>query len=249
MSANPAIVVAFVTVAVMMLWGALSKMCQKEIETRIGRIPDALIRLAGSRLPREARDDVADEWRAELDFILRDTDGLPITRLLRGMHFAVGLLWVPPGTARELSGSDETVVSGYLETTAVIAAGITYRQLDYWVNTGLVEPSVRSALGSGAERLYGFRDILVLKAIKRMLDTGISLEQIRAALEHLRHRGTEDLAQVTLISDGVSVYECTSPYEVVDLLVANRGLFGIALGLVRQELEGYLGEPDHRGDV
>jgi len=40
---------------------------------------------------------------------------------------------------------------------------ITYRQLDYWARTGLVEPTVRSATGSGTQRLYGFRDILLLK--------------------------------------------------------------------------------------
>ena len=122
------------------------------------------------------------------------------------------------------------------------AAGITYRQLDYWARTGLVEPSVRAAHGSGSQRLYGFRDILVLKVVKRLLDTGISLQQIRAAVQHLRDHGTEDLAQVTLMSDGVSVYECTSPDEVVDLLAGGQGVFGIALGRVWQEVAGELAE-------
>jgi DNA-binding transcriptional MerR regulator len=129
---------------------------------------------------------------------------------------------------------------GYRGPTACAAAGITYRQLDYWARTGLVEPSVRAAHGSGSQRLYGFRDILVLKVVKRLLDTGISLQQIRAAVQHLRDRGTEDLAQVTLMSDGVSVYECTSADEVVDLLQGGQGVFGIALGRVWREVEGDL---------
>jgi DNA-binding transcriptional MerR regulator len=132
--------------------------------------------------------------------------------------------------------------AGYRGPTACNAAGITYRQLDYWARTGLVEPSVRGAHGSGSQRLYSFRDILVLKVVKRLLDTGISLQQIRAAVHHLRDRGTSDLAQVTLMSDGVSVYECTSPDEVVDLLAGGQGVFGIALGRVWQELEGNLAE-------
>jgi DNA-binding transcriptional MerR regulator len=131
---------------------------------------------------------------------------------------------------------------GYRGPTACNAAGITYRQLDYWARTGLVEPSVRGAHGSGSQRLYSFRDILVLKVVKRLLDTGISLQQIRAAVHHLRDRGTSDLAQVTLMSDGVSVYECTSPDEVVDLLAGGQGVFGIALGRVWQEVEGNLAE-------
>ena len=82
----------------------------------------------------------------------------------------------------------------------------------------------------------------MLKVVKRLLDTGISLQQIRAAVQHLRDRGTEDLAQVTLMSDGVSVYECTSPDEVVDLLAGGQGVFGIALGRVWQEVAGELAE-------
>ena len=134
----------------------------------------------------------------------------------------------------------ESAEIGYRGPTACAAAGITYRQLDYWARTGLVEPSVRSAHGSGTQRLYSFRDILVLKVVKRLLDTGISLQQIRAAVQHLRDHGTEDLAQVTLMSDGVSVYECTSADEVVDLLQGGQGVFGIALGRVWREVEGDL---------
>jgi DNA-binding transcriptional MerR regulator len=132
--------------------------------------------------------------------------------------------------------------AGYRGPTACAAAGITYKQLDYWARTGLVEPSVRGARASGSQRLYSFRDILVLKVVKRLLDTGISLQQIRAAVQHLRDHGTEDLAQVTLMSDGVSVFECTSPDEVVDLLAGGQGIFGIALGRVWQEVAGELAE-------
>ena len=136
-------------------------------------------------------------------------------------------------------GADSVEV-GYRGPTACAAAGITYRQLDYWARTALVEPSVRAAHGSGSQRLYSFRDILVLKVVKRLLDTGISLQQIRAAVQHLRDRGSADLAQVTLMSDGVSVYECTSTDEVVDLLQGGQGVFGIALGRVWREVEGDL---------
>ncbi|GAA2090121.1 MerR family transcriptional regulator [Actinomadura alba] len=131
---------------------------------------------------------------------------------------------------------------GYRGPTACSAAGITYRQLDYWARTALVEPSVRPAHGSGSQRLYSFRDILVLKVVKRLLDTGVSLQQIRTAVSHLRNRGVRDLAQITLMSDGVSVYECTSPDEVVDLLQGGQGVFGIALGRVWREVEGSLAE-------
>jgi DNA-binding transcriptional MerR regulator len=131
---------------------------------------------------------------------------------------------------------------GYRGPTACNAAGITYRQLDYWARTGLVEPTVRSATGSGTQRLYGFRDILILKIIKRLLDAGVSLQQIRTAVNHLRERGTDDLTRVTLMSDGASVYECTSNDEIIDLLQGGQGVFGIAVGGVWREIEGSLAE-------
>ena len=130
--------------------------------------------------------------------------------------------------------------AGYRGPIACRAAGITYRQLDYWARTGLVEPSVRSATGSGTARLYGFRDILVLKVVKRLLDTGVSLQQIRVAVLHLRERGVDDLAEITLMSDGASVYECTSADEVIDLVQGGQGVFGIAVGRVWREVEGTL---------
>jgi DNA-binding transcriptional MerR regulator len=129
---------------------------------------------------------------------------------------------------------------GYRGATACSAAGISYRQLDYWARTGLVEPSIRTATGSGSARLYGFRDILVLKIVKRLLDAGVSLQNIRTAVTHLRERGVTDLERITLMSDGASIYECASPDEIIDLLAGGQGVFGIAVGKVWSEVEGSL---------
>ena len=129
---------------------------------------------------------------------------------------------------------------GYRGATACAAAGISYRQLDYWARTGLVVPTIRGAAGSGSQRLYGFRDILVLKIVKRLLDAGVSLQNIRSAVSHLRDRGAEDLTKITLMSDGASIYECTISEEIFDLLQGGQGVFGIAVGKVWNEVEGSL---------
>ncbi len=129
---------------------------------------------------------------------------------------------------------------GYRGATACSAAGITYRQLDYWARTGLVEPGIRVATGSGSARLYGFKDILVLKIVKRLLDAGVSLQNIRIAVEYLRSRGVTELESMTLMSDGASIYECASADEIIDLLQGGQGVFGIAVGKVWREVEGSL---------
>lgn len=140
-----------------------------------------------------------------------------------------------------LEGLD-TDEMGYRGPVACAAAGITYRQLDYWARTGLLQPSIRAARGSGSQRLYSFRDILVLKVVKKLLDAGVSLQQVRIAVSSLQNRGVDDLASITLMSDGASVYECMSTDEVIDLLQGGQGVFGIAVGRVWREVECSLAE-------
>jgi DNA-binding transcriptional MerR regulator len=152
-----------------------------------------------------------------------------------------------PGSALADGLPDE--LSGYRGPTACQVVGITYRQLDYWARTGLVVPTIRGASGSGSQRLYSFKDVLVLKVVKRLLDAGVSLQNIRLAVQHLRARGIRDLAGITLLSDGTTVYECASPEEVVDLLQGGQGVFGIAIGGAMREITGTIREfPAERAD-
>lgn len=119
--------------------------------------------------------------------------------------------------------------------------GITYRQLDYWARTKLVPPSVQAATGSGSQRLYAFADLVDLKLIKKLLETGVSLQRVREAIEYL-HAVGGDSAGLTIASDGKSVYACTSPEEVYDLLMGGQGVFGIAIDPVLEELKGSVSE-------
>ena len=119
--------------------------------------------------------------------------------------------------------------------------GITYRQLDYWARTGLVTPSIRAADGSGSQRLYSFTVIVELRIIKRLLDAGVSLRQIRDAIGYLRREsGGKPLSDVTLMSDGNRIYACHSNEEVVDVLSHGQAVFGIAVGRVWADTEGDL---------
>lgn len=140
---------------------------------------------------------------------------------------------------------------GYRGSVACQIADITYRQLDYWARTDLVRPSVRSADGHGSTRLYSFRDILVLKIVKGLLDTGITLQNIRKAAARLNELGIDDLSSITLVSDGRSIYECRSADELVDLLAGGQGMFGIGVTSLVKELNGTItafpGEKTSRG--
>jgi DNA-binding transcriptional MerR regulator len=131
--------------------------------------------------------------------------------------------------------------AGYRGPTVTKLVGISYRQLDYWARTNLVTPSVRAADGSGSQRLYSFTDVVELRIIKRLLDAGVSLRQIRTALGYLREEsGGEPLTDVTLMSDGRRIYACRSGEEVVDVLSHGQAVFGIAVGRVWADTEGDL---------
>jgi DNA-binding transcriptional MerR regulator len=173
---------------------------------------------------------------------LRDVDAPAVEDTVQGTLF-------PESAVAGSDGALPDELVGYRGPAACQIAGITYRQLDYWARTGLVVPSIRGAAGSGTQRLYSFKDVLVLKVVKRLLDTGVSLQNIRAAVEHLRRRGVHDLARITLFSDGTTVYECTSPEEVVDLLQGGQGVFGIAISGAMREIVGSIHQfPAERAD-
>ena len=135
---------------------------------------------------------------------------------------------------------------GYRVPDVCRIVGITYRQLDYWARTELVTPSVRDASGSGTQRLYSFQDLVTLRVIKNLLDTGISLQRVRKAVEHLRSM-KRPVAGVTLMSDGRAVYEAHSPEAVVDLLRDGQGVFAIAVDRVWADVELAVATPPATG--
>jgi len=127
--------------------------------------------------------------------------------------------------------------TGYRGPAVSDIVGITYRQLDYWARTGLASPSISKAKGSGSQRLYSFEDIVRLRVVKRLLDTGVTLERIRTALEELSRQGRA-LSDVTLASDGRTVYAIDDDRQLLDLLQRGQGVFAIALEPIVTELRG-----------
>lgn len=80
----------------------LGAMLDEEMATRVGRLPRAALRLASWRLPRHIRADRLAEWRTELWHIEQQTEGLPVTRLLRGCRFAFSMWRAAPAIARHV---------------------------------------------------------------------------------------------------------------------------------------------------
>jgi DNA-binding transcriptional MerR regulator len=129
---------------------------------------------------------------------------------------------------------------GYSGTQTAKVVGISYRQLDYWARTDLIRPSLSDATGSGSRRAYSYNDLLELKAIKKLLDAGIKLEQVRKVFEYLREHVTTDIAAAHIVIDGGSVVLCDGD-QLVDVLRNGQGVLNVlSLGGVREELEADL---------
>ena len=130
---------------------------------------------------------------------------------------------------------NDNVVRSYTSKQTQEIAGITYRQLDYWARTGLVQPSVASASGSGSRRAYSYSDLLRLRIIKDLLDGGVGLQQIRDVFRNHRDILGEDLAEGRLVISGSEVLFMTGPDELVALLQRPGQQ---ALALIMLEVEG-----------
>jgi DNA-binding transcriptional MerR regulator len=129
---------------------------------------------------------------------------------------------------------------GYSGKAAAEIVGITYRQLDYWARTDLVRPTLADACGSGSRRKYGYRDLLELKLVKTMLDSGIKLESVREAFDYLRTNLGEDIAAARLVISGGSAVLVRNDAEMIEVVNGRRGQ-GV-LNLVN--LDGLKGELD-----
>lgn len=128
--------------------------------------------------------------------------------------------------------------TGWSGKKAAEIAGITYRQLDYWARTDLVNPSLAIARGSGSRRQYSYRDLLELRVVKQLLDAGIRLETVRTVFTNLRDLLGEDVATANLVIDGDQVALARDGGELVDLIRTGQGVLNVLpLGSLKQAVD------------
>src|ERR1700757_5063519 len=141
-------------------------------------------------------------------------------------------------------GDGDAGPAGYRGPQVCKIVGITYRQLDYWARTDLLQPSISEARGSGSQRRYSYTDLVQLKVIKRLLDAGVSLQAARRAIECLRSGG-DDLVSANLVIDDTRSVLARSGEEIVDLLKGGQTVLNIVpLGGVVSELDAAITDLD-----
>ena len=122
--------------------------------------------------------------------------------------------------------------------------GVSQRNLDYWIERGVVSPSVtpeegKLKKGKGSKRGYTFGDLLQLAVVKRLRETGLPLEVIRKGLKELRGKngGLGSTEGKVLLTDGHSLFEKRPSGKIVDVLKRQMVLSVIFLDGVKDELD------------
>jgi DNA-binding transcriptional MerR regulator len=137
-----------------------------------------------------------------------------------------------------LAGRDGGDEIGFRGPQVCKVVGISYRQLDYWARTDLVRPSLADARGSGTQRRYSYRDLVRLKVIKNLLDSGVKLQAARKAIEYVRGDLGDDWASASLVLNGTNSVLVRTGEDLVDVVRQGQGVLNIvSLGQVVDELE------------
>jgi DNA-binding transcriptional MerR regulator len=93
---------------------------------------------------------------------------------------------------------------------AKIAGFKTGMMVDYLHRMGIVTPSSRPRPGRGKKRLYTLGDLVLLRAVRRLLDTGLSVSRLKKSIEVIRKKFKDMKAETAiekyLVSDGKTVW-------------------------------------------
>src|SRR5438270_13829513 len=80
----------------------------------------------------------------------------------------------------------EKRIDGYTARQVITVTGVSYQTLNHWARTGLVEPSIAQAAGTGSERVYSFRDLIALKLAVELRKGGVTTRALRKVIDFLR---------------------------------------------------------------
>ena len=120
------------------------------------------------------------------------------------------------------------------EATALAGFKTTY-MVDYLARTAIVVPSVRAAPGKGSHRLYSFSDVVLLRALNRLLGRGIPVKKLSQAQDTYNrlYRGLTpgQLPARYLMTDGTRIFYTEDPSRIVDLTSKGQLAFGFVVDM------------------
>jgi DNA-binding transcriptional MerR regulator len=120
----------------------------------------------------------------------------------------------------------------YTAAQAARLAGCSETQLGYWRRIGLVRPGTGNANQWG----YSFRDLVALRVVSALLESGLALARVRRAVRYLVESG-EDVAGLRLVTDGETVWACRDDGQILDALRHGQLALFLAVDRVAADVE------------
>ena len=115
---------------------------------------------------------------------------------------ATGIATAEPNGVMHNAKAQGMVREAFRTRDVVQLLDVTRRQLQYWAQTDLIAPSAKTPGGHGR---YTFEDLVALKAAKRLIDAGVSVQRIRKSIGALRQilpTVQRPLAELVLVATG-----------------------------------------------
>lgn len=112
---------------------------------------------------------------------------------------------------------------GFTTTQVRALTGLSTRQINYFDQTGLLQPSLKSATGKGSSRSYSFRDVIALKTIAVLRNKGgVSLQAIRTAVQYIQTIEGKMLSEVVLavLGDDIVKIEKRDTEQMLSLVTS-----------------------------
>jgi DNA-binding transcriptional MerR regulator len=128
----------------------------------------------------------------------------------------------------------ETVRKYFCAGEVCALTEVSYRRLDLWCRRGIIKASGRKAQGTGRRRLFTFRDVIEVRALKVLTKRGVRLGMLTQCVERLRRDLRIDqegaLASSRLVTDGTMVFRYVPERDHLESL-DQYGQFAFAFGL------------------
>jgi DNA-binding transcriptional MerR regulator len=131
-------------------------------------------------------------------------------------------------------------------------SGLSMAMVNYLCRQGILVPSAGRRRGRGVQRLFSFGDIVVLRAVAKLLDGGVSVYRLRRALKTLRafHPGitASGMPAAYLVTDGQDVL-LRHRSGVLELLTSGQFSFAFVVEMESVRREAVAFARSHEGQV
>jgi DNA-binding transcriptional MerR regulator len=120
---------------------------------------------------------------------------------------------------------------GYSAIQAARLSGCSAAQLDAWRRIGLVVPDEHDPGGG-----YSFRDLVALRMVGSLLESGLPMARIKRAVTALLRTG-DDFTGLRLVTDGDTVWACHDDGQILDALGRGQLSLFVAVDRFADEVE------------